>query len=40
MLWAKATDLNFSDFVNKQLNTRSLRTELNFNGFAAFYMRN
>lgn len=40
MLWAKATDLNFSDFVNKQLNTRSLRNELNFNGSAAFYVRN
>jgi hypothetical protein len=24
-LWAKATELNFSDFVNKQINTRSLR---------------
>lgn len=39
-LWAKATELNFSDFVYKQINARSLRNTLTCNGAAAFYMRN
>jgi hypothetical protein len=39
-LWAKATELNFSDFVNMQINTRSLRNNLTCNSSAAFYMRN
>jgi hypothetical protein len=39
-LWAKATELNFSDFVNTQINARSLRNTLTSNGSAAFYMRN
>jgi len=39
-LWAKATNLNFSDFVNKQINARSLRNEFAYNGSAAFYIRN
>lgn len=39
-LWAKATNLNFSDFVNTQINTRSLRNESVYNGSAAFYIRN
>ena len=39
-LWAKATDLNFSDFVNNQIKTRSLRNKENCNSSAAFYMRN
>jgi len=39
-LWAKATELNFSDFVNKQLNSRSLRNTTTCNISAAFYMRN
>lgn len=39
-LWAKATDLNFSDFVNNQINQRSLKNQLNCNSSAAFYMRN
>lgn len=40
MLWAKATNLNFSDFVNTQLNTRNHRNELTLNGSIAFYVRN
>lgn len=39
-LWAKATNLNFSDFVKNQIHTRSLRNSLNCNASAAFYMRN
>lgn len=39
-LWAKATEMNFSDFVNKQINERSLRNKKNCNSSAAFYMRN
>jgi hypothetical protein len=39
-LWAKATDLNFSDFVNTQINARSLRNTVTCNTSAAFYMRN
>jgi hypothetical protein len=39
-LWAKATELNFSDFVNKQINQRSLRNKVNCNSSAAFYIRN
>lgn len=39
-LWAKATNLNFSDFVNTQINTRSLRNEFAYNSSAAFYIRN
>jgi hypothetical protein len=36
-LWAKATELNFSDFVNKQFYIRSLR---NTKTCKALYMRN
>ena len=39
-LWAKATQLNFSDFVNNQINVRSRRNETTPNNYAAFYMRN
>lgn len=39
-LWAKATEVNFSDFVNKQINTRSLRNKQIGNSSAAFYVRN
>lgn len=39
-LWAKATELNFSYFVNTQINAPSLRNTLTSNGSAAFYMRN
>jgi hypothetical protein len=39
-LWAKATELNFCDFVDKQINARSPRNTLTCNGSAAFYMRN
>ena len=39
-LWAKATELNFYDFVNKQINERSLRNKATCNSSAAFYMRN
>lgn len=39
-LWAKANKLNFSDFVNTQLNARSLRNKQTCNSSAAFYMRN
>jgi hypothetical protein len=39
-LWAKATELNFSDFVKNQIHTRSLRNSLTCNASAAFYMRN
>jgi hypothetical protein len=39
-LWAKATNLNFSDFVKNQIHTPSLRNSLNCNASAAFYMRN
>ena len=39
-LWAKATDLNFSHFVNNQTNAQSLRNIENCNSSAAFYMRN
>ena len=39
-LWAKATNLNFSDFVNKQINERSLRNKETYISSAAFYMRN
>lgn len=39
-LWAKATDLSFSDFVNNQINERSLRNKINCNSSAAFYIRN
>lgn len=39
-LWAKATNLNFSDFVNKQINAQSLRNKETCNSSAAFYMRN
>ena len=39
-LWAKATKMNFSDFVNNQINERSLKNKKNHTGFAAFYMRN
>jgi hypothetical protein len=39
-LWAKATDLNFSDFVNKQIIARSLRNKETCNSSAAFYIRN
>jgi len=39
-LWAKATDLNFYDFVNTQINTRSLRNTTTSNISAPFYMRN
>lgn len=39
-LWAKATQLNFSDFVKNQIHTRSLRNNITCNANAAFYMRN
>jgi len=39
-LWAKATNLNFSDFVNKQINIQSLKNEFAYSSSAAFYMRN
>jgi len=39
-LWAKATELNFYDFVNNQIKQRSLRNKQNCNSSAAFYMRN
>lgn len=39
-LLAKATELNFSDFVNMRLNSRSLRYATTCNASAAFYMRN
>jgi len=39
-LWAKANNLNFSDFVNTQIDARSLRNEFAYNGSVAFYMRN
>lgn len=39
-LWAKATELDFSHFVNNQINERSLRNKQNCNSAAAFYMRN
>jgi len=39
-LWAKATELNFSDFVNNQIIARSLRNKITCNSSAAFYMRN
>jgi hypothetical protein len=39
-LWARGTELSFSDFVNKQINTRSLRNTVNCNSSAAFYIRN
>jgi hypothetical protein len=39
-LWAKATELNFSDFINNQIKQRSLRNKKNCNSSAAFYMRN
>ena len=39
-LWAKATELSFSDFVNNQIKQRSLRNKKNCNSSAAFYMRN
>lgn len=39
-LWAKATNLNFSDFVNNQLKTRSPRNTTVPNNCNAFYMRN
>lgn len=39
-LWAKATELNFSDFVNTQINERNLKNTLTCNAYAAFYMRN
>lgn len=39
-LWAKGTNLNFSGFVNKQINTRSLRNEFEYNSSAAFHVRN
>jgi hypothetical protein len=39
-LWAKATNLNFSDFVNKQISIQSLRNKSELSNTAAFYMRN
>lgn len=39
-LWARATEMNFSDFINDEKNSRSLRNEKNFSNHAAFYMRN
>ena len=39
-LWAKATELNFSDFVNNQIEQRSFRNKLTSNISAPFYMRN
>lgn len=39
-LWAKATNLDFSDFVHNQINERSLGNKQNCNSSAAFYMRN
>lgn len=39
-LWAKATNLNFSDFVKTQENTRSLRNRSIYNINADFYLRN
>ncbi len=39
-LWAKATNLNFLDFVNTQTRTQSLKNEFKYNGSAAFYVRN
>ncbi len=39
-LWAKASNLNFSDFVNTQKNTRSLKNDFKYNETAAFYIRN
>jgi hypothetical protein len=39
-LWAKATELNFSDFVYNQIKERSLRNKVNCNSSAAFYIRN
>lgn len=39
-LWGKAANLNFSDFVNNELQTRSLRNTSTFNTSAAFYARN
>ncbi len=39
-LWAKATEINFSDFVSNQTKQRSLRNTLTGNVSAAFYMRN
>jgi hypothetical protein len=39
-LWAKASKLNFYDFVNKQINERSLRNRKTCNISAALYMRN
>jgi hypothetical protein len=39
-LWAKVIELNFSDFVNKQINEQSLRNKTTCNSSVAFYMRN
>lgn len=39
-LWAKATDLNFSDFVNSQQNARSLKNKITPKQSAPFYLRN
>jgi hypothetical protein len=39
-LWAKANEMNFSDFVNKQIFERSLRNKINGSNCATFYVRN
>jgi hypothetical protein len=39
-LWAKANKVNFCDFVNQQINARSLRNKEICNSTAAFYIRN
>lgn len=39
-LWAKAAEINFSDFVNNEIQTRSPRNAFNLNNDAAFYVRN
>jgi hypothetical protein len=39
-LWAKATEINFSDFVNDEINSRSQRNTNTYSKHAAFYVRN
>jgi hypothetical protein len=39
-LWARAIGLNFSDFVNREWKTQSLRNNANPSTSAIFYMRN
>jgi hypothetical protein len=39
-LWAKATEIDFSDFIDKEINTRSRRNSICDPKMGAFYMRN